>query len=48
MDTPVAIMVDLISEITGLPKDGPDPSQYFKGKDNDKRLAVRLKKKCRL
>ena len=39
------ITVDLISEIMGLPMDGPDPSQYFKGRDNDKRLAVRLKER---
>ena len=45
LDTPIVIMVDLISEITGFPKDGPDPSQYFKGRDNDKRLAARLKEK---
>ena len=41
----VTIMVDFISEIMGFPKDGPDPSQYFKARDNDKRLAARLKKK---
>ena len=45
MGTKVPIMVDLISQITGLPKARFDPSQYFKGKDNDKKLAARLKKK---
>ena len=45
MDTPVAIIVALISKIMGLPKDGPDPSQYFRGRDNDKRLSTRLKKR---
>ena len=39
------IMVDLISEITRLPKDAPDPSQYFKGRDNDKRFAAQLKER---
>ena len=45
LDTPIVITVDLISEITGLPMDGLDPSQYFKGRDNDKRLATWLKQK---
>ena len=45
MDTPVVITVDLISDITGSPKDGPDPSQYFKGRDNDKRLVAQLKQR---
>ena len=36
LDTPIEVTVDLIAEITGLPKDGIDPSQYFKGQDNDK------------
>ena len=45
LDSSVTIMVDLIADITGLPKDGPDPLQYFRGKDNDKRLAARLEKK---
>ena len=45
MDMPIVITVDLISEITGLPKDGVEPSQYFRGRDNDKRLAARLKEK---
>ena len=31
--------------IIGFPKDGPDPSKYFKGKDSDKRLVARMKKK---
>ena len=42
-DIPIVITVDLISDIMMLPKDGPDPSQYFKGRDTDKRLAARLK-----
>ena len=29
----------------GLPKEGLDLSSYFIGKDNDKRLSVRMKKK---
>ena len=40
---PILITMDLISEITGFPKDGADPSQYFRGRDNYKRLAARLK-----
>ena len=43
LDTPITLMMDLISEITGLPKDGEDPLQYSKGRDNDKRLAAGLK-----
>ena len=38
-------MVDLIYQITVLTKEGVDPSQYFKGKDNDKKLEARLRKK---
>ena len=45
LDTPIEVMVDLIAEITGLPKDGLDPSQYFKGRDNDKQLATQLKER---
>ena len=48
MDTPIVITVDLISEITGLLKDGPDPLQYFKGKDNDKWIYGQLKLKYEL
>ena len=29
----------------GLPKDGLDPSQYFKGCDNNKRLVAWLKER---
>ena len=43
MDTPITLMVDLIFEITGLPKNGEDPFQYLKGRDNDKCLVARLK-----
>ena len=45
MDTPITLTVDFISEIMGLLKDGPNPSQYFKGRDNDKRLKARLKER---
>ena len=44
LDTPVAITVGLISDITGLSKNGPDPSQYSRGKDNDKWHAAWLNK----
>ena len=43
MDRLVAVMVELISEIIGMPKDGLDPSQYFRGKDNDNKLSEKLK-----
>ena len=45
MDTPITLTVDLISKIMGLPKDGEDPSQNFKGRDNDKCLATWLKER---
>ena len=45
LDTPVPITMELILNIRGFPKDGPNPSQYFKGRDNDKRLAACLKLK---
>ena len=48
MDKLLRITLELISNIMWLPKDGPDPSQYFRGKDNDKTLAARLTKKYEL
>ena len=45
LDAKIPITIDLISQVIGLPKVGVDPCQYFKGKDNDKKLVVRLKKK---
>ena len=45
MDTLIEVTVDLIEEITGLPKDGVDPLQDFKDRDNDKRLVAWLKLK---
>ena len=45
LDKPFVVIVALISEITGLPKDGSDPSQYFIGRDNEKRLAITLNKR---
>ena len=45
LDTKFLVMVNIISQITDLPKAGVDPSQYFIGKYNEKRLAARLKKK---
>ena len=45
LDTKVPFMADLIFQITSLPKEGVDPSPYFRGKDNEKRLVARLKKK---
>ena len=45
LDTKIPVTVELISQITGFPIKGPDPSQYFCGKDNEKWLAAKLKKK---
>ena len=45
MDTKVLVTVELISQITGMPMAGADPSQYFHSKDNEKRLVTKLKKK---
>ena len=45
MDTKVPVTVELISQITRFPTKGADPSQYFCGKDNNKRLRAKLKKK---
>ena len=45
MGIKVPIMVDLICQITSLPKAGVDPSQYFTWKDNDKKLETRLRNK---
>lgn len=45
MDVKVPIMVYLISQITNLPMIGVDMFHYFRGKDNNKKLATRLKKK---
>ena len=41
----VPITFDLISQITSFPKVGVNPSQYFRGKDNDIKLVARLKNK---
>ena len=45
LDRPVLVTVKLISQITGLPMQGPDPSQYFCSKYNDNRLAAKLRNK---
>ena len=45
MDANIPITVDMISQIPGFPKAWVDPSQYFRGKVNDKKLLARLKKK---
>ena len=42
------VTVDMISEITGLPKAGTDPAQYIKARDNDKNLLQQLKERYRL
>ena len=35
----------LISQISGLPKVGVDPLQYFQGKDNKKNLTAKMRNK---
>ena len=40
--------LDLISHITVLHKAGVDPSQYFQGTVNDKKLAAKLRNKYRV
>ena len=40
LDTPIMVMVELILEIMGFPKDGPEPLQYLKGRDNNKHIAT--------
>ena len=48
LDRRVDITIDLIHRITGLSKNGADPTTHFVGKDYDKKLAVRLIKKYNL
>ena len=38
-------MVDLILDVTGLPKVGEDLTQYFRGRDDDKKLSQQLKER---
>ena len=42
---PMPVTQELILQNMGLLVHGPDSSQYFRDKDNDKRLAAKLKKK---
>jgi hypothetical protein len=44
MDMMVSIDVDLIAEITGLPTDGENPTQYLDDKTKEKALAEEMKK----
>ena len=48
LDRRVDIMIDLIHRITGLSKTSADPMAHFVGKDQDKKLAMRLTKKYNL
>ena len=48
LDCKVDIMIDLIHWITGLSKTGVDPMAHFVGKDQDRKLVVRLIKKYNL
>ena len=48
LDRKVDITIDLIHLIIGLSKTGADPTTHFVGKDQDKKLVVRLIKKYNL
>ena len=48
MDNVIPIMVDLITDNTGLPKASEDLAQYFRGKDNDKNISQQLKERFEL
>ena len=48
LDHRVDIMIDLIHQIIGLSKTGANLVAHFVGKDQDKKLAVRLTKKYNL
>ena len=48
LDRRVDIMINLIHQITNLSKIGADPTTHFIGKDQDRKLAVRLIKKYNL
>ena len=43
LDIKVPFMIKLISQIIRFPMVGVNPLQYFRGKDNDKSLVVKLK-----
>jgi hypothetical protein len=45
LDRRVNITIDLIHRIKGLSKNGADPTAYFMGKDQDKKLVAWLIKK---
>ena len=45
LDTKVPATVELILCVTEFLMKGVDPSQYFLSKENDKKLAAKLKKK---
>ena len=47
-DRKVDITIDLIHRITGLSKNGADPTVHFMGKDQDKKLVGQLIKKYNL
>ena len=48
LDHRVDITIDLIHRITGLRKTGVDPTAHFVGKDQDRKLAMKLIKKYNL
>ena len=48
LDHRVDIMIELIHHITRLCKTSADPVTHFMGKDQDRKLAVRLIKKYNL
>ena len=43
MNTPILVIVYLITSIIGLPKVGEDPMQYIHGRDTDKNITKQLK-----
>ena len=45
MDTPIPVTIDLDIDIKRLPKVGEDPTQYFRGWDNDKKLSQQFKER---
>ena len=43
IDMNISIDLNLITQITGLPKPRVDPPQFFVGKERDRELAIRIK-----
>jgi hypothetical protein len=45
MERPIPINVDLIVEVTGLPKDGEKPEKYLEDKTKEKSILDEIKEK---